>query len=79
MNCPYCEKEMKKGIISGDGRSGVYWKAGEKRTDFKDKLGGTGKLKAVKYSLAVFEIQACYCPKCKKMIFDTEVSESLFD
>lgn len=74
MNCPYCEKEMEKGVISGDGRSGVYWKAGEKRAGFMDKLGGEGRLNAVKYSLAVFEIDAYYCRECKKMIFDTELS-----
>lgn len=75
MICPYCKKEMEKGVLSGDGRSGVYWKAGEKKVGFMDKMGGTGRLKAVKYSLAVFEIDSYYCSGCKKMIFDTELTE----
>ena len=28
MICPFCGKEMKRGIMSGDGRSRVFWKAG---------------------------------------------------
>ena len=32
MNCPFCGKEMQKGILSGDGRSALTWKAGEKKT-----------------------------------------------
>ena len=73
MKCPYCDKEMQKGIISGDGRSGVYWKAGDKKTNFTDKLTGIGRIKAVKYSLAVFTIEAYYCEACKKMIFETDI------
>lgn len=28
MECPYCKKEMKKGILSGDARQGIAWKEG---------------------------------------------------
>lgn len=66
---------MQKGIISGDGRSEVYWKAGGKKANFMDKLSGTGKLEAVNYSLATFTIEADYCAACKKIIFETAISE----
>ncbi|MCM1579534.1 MAG: PF20097 family protein [Ruminococcus sp.] len=74
MTCPFCGGDMRKGVISGDGRSGVYFKEGEKKAAFTDKLGDKGKLTAVKYSLAVFEIEAFFCGKCRKMVFDTELS-----
>jgi hypothetical protein len=31
MECPYCKKEMKEGILSGDARQGVSWKQGDKK------------------------------------------------
>ena len=74
MKCPYCGQEMLEGIISGDGRSGVYWKAGDQKANFMDKLGGTGKIESVRYTLATFTIEANYCLPCKKMIFETEIS-----
>ncbi len=75
MKCPYCNQEMQEGIISGDGRSGVYWKTGDKKANFMDMLGGTGKIEAVKYTLASFTIDANYCAACKKMIFETDISK----
>ena len=73
MKCPYCGGAMQKGVISGDGRSRVCWKAGE-RVTFLDKINGLGKIKAAKYTLAVFSIEADYCFTCKKMIFETDIS-----
>lgn len=75
MKCPYCDRNMQDGIISGDGRSGVYWKSGDKKADLWDKLGGTGKIEAAEHSLAAFTIKACYCVSCHKMIFDTEIGK----
>ncbi len=75
MECPYCNQEMQRGIISGDGRSRVYWKAGRKKSGFIDKLCGRGKIKAANYPLATFTIEADYCAACKKMIFETDISE----
>ena len=75
MNCPYCGQEMQEGIISGDGRSGVYWKAGDKKAGFMDKLSGTGKIESVKYTLTTFTIEANYCMACKKMIIETDIAK----
>lgn len=75
MKCPYCNQEMQKGIISGDGRSGVYWKPGDKKAGFMERLSGAGKIEAAKYTLASFTIEAEYCTTCKKVIFETEISK----
>ncbi len=75
MKCPFCDKEMTKGFISGDGRSGVYWNDEAEKISFVDKIVGVGKVTAAKYTLTQFKIDANYCPDCKKMIFDTEVSK----
>lgn len=73
MKCPYCGKEMQKGILSGDGRSNVTWKAGDKKTGEFDRFIGIGKITAAKHTLTTFTIEAEYCIYCKKMIFDTEI------
>ncbi len=75
MKCPYCNQEMQKGILSGDGRSRVYWKAGDEKANFMDKLSGKGKIRGIKYTLAAFIIHANYCADCKKMIFETDISK----
>ncbi|HBI85445.1 MAG TPA: hypothetical protein DDX71_04030 [Ruminococcus sp.] len=74
MICPFCGKEMKKGILSGDGRSAVRWKSGEKKADFFDALADAGRVTAAKHTIASFTIESYYCGACKKMIFDTEVT-----
>lgn len=74
MKCPYCDNEMQKGIMSGDGRSDVYFNPGDKPKRMIDKLGGSGKVTAVKYTLASFKIEAWFCKHCKKLIIDTDVS-----
>ena len=34
MKCPFCEREMKKGILYGDGRmGGVFWNEGDKKNN----------------------------------------------
>lgn len=75
MKCLYCDQEMQGGIISGSGRSGVYWKKGDKKANFMDILGGTEIIKAAKYTLLSFTIEANYCEACKKVIFETDISK----
>ena len=74
MNCPFCKKEMRKGILSGDGRTPVTWKQGNRKTGLMNKLTGVGTVTAAKRNLVAFTIDACYCPDCHKMIFDTDVT-----
>ena len=75
MTCPFCGKEMKKGILSGDGRQGLHWKEGEKRANIMDTLGGACALTAKMGGLSVFTLESHFCPDCKKMIIDTDVTK----
>lgn len=74
MDCPYCKGTMQKGIISGDGRQAVRWQGDGDKTNFLDRMFGSGKLTAAKpFAVALFGIDAYYCAKCRKMIFDTDI------
>ncbi len=73
MICPFCSQEMRKGVMSGDGRSRVFWKAGDQKATFAERLTGAGLVSAAKYRLAVFTMETYYCDNCRKMIFDTEI------
>ena len=64
---------MQQGVLSGDGRSAVTFKAGEKKTGAFDHFIGIDKLTAAKYTLTTFTIDADYCIYCKKMIFETDI------
>lgn len=76
MQCPYCHQEMQAGTIAGDGRGGkLYWQLEGEKASFFDKLSGTRQIEAAKYTLASFTIEANYCPACKKMIFETDISK----
>ena len=68
MICPFCGKEMEKGILSGDGRCAVIWKSGDKKANFTDTLVDSGRVTAAKHTIAYFTIEAYYCSVCKKMI-----------
>ena len=74
MKCPYCDEEMLKGIISGDGRESGDWKTGNRRSNLADKFfGKVGVIDAVDYTLLKFTIEANYCVACKKIIIDSEI------
>lgn len=75
MKCPFCEQEMAAGILSGDGRSKIFWETSEDKPGLMDKIVGKGMVKNVTYSLAKFKLKANYCTHCKKMIFDTDISQ----
>ena len=73
MKCPFCEGEMKKGVMSGDGRSKVFWEPENEKLGLMDKIVGKGIIDA-DYSLTKFKIQSDYCQTCKKMIFTTNIA-----
>jgi hypothetical protein len=73
MQCPYCNNEMDKGIISGDGRRKVCWYKDGEKIGMLDRMAGKGMIDA-KYTLSRFKIEGSYCSSCYKMIFDTRVS-----
>ena len=73
MKCPFCENELKKGILYGDGRSKVHWNEGDKKLPILEGMVGKGCLSSAKYSLTTFTIESYYCDSCKKMIIETEI------
>ena len=74
MKCPFCNKEMIRGIMSGDGRSKVYWEADGEKVGVLEKICGKAMIDA-EYTLTKFKIHTEYCVDCKKMIFDTGISK----
>ena len=74
MICPFCSNEMEKGVLSGDGRSPVVWKKGDRKDGLMDKITGTGTVTAARRTLASFTIEAFFCRGCRKMVFDTDVT-----
>lgn len=75
MLCPYCNNEMQHGDITADPRGGMFFlKEGEKRS-IGDALGGVGRIEAAKGGWSKLKLPADYCPTCKKMIFDTEITK----
>ncbi len=73
MTCPFCGQEMKRGIMSGDGRSAVFWKAGDRKAPLSDRLVGTGIVSAARRFLGTFTMETYYCDACRKMIFETDI------
>ena len=81
MQCPYCGGRMRSGEITVTGsslRNHLVWFEGEPMSK-KRKLFGihkTGKLMQMPYVGTQFWLPADFCPKCKKMIFETDIIEA---
>lgn len=73
MTCPFCQEEMATGVLTGDGRSKVFWEPEEKKLGVMDRMFGNGALSSATYAFSTFKIKANYCPRCKKMIIDTDI------
>lgn len=76
MECPFCGAEMQHGKLSGDGRGGVRFDQAGVKLSWSDKIAGVGAVRTKKGSgmnFWRFELEADYCPKCKKLILDAEV------
>lgn len=80
MNCPYCSKVMQAGLIRFDGRSLMRWipqDASRSRSQtFWDALGGVGELTAAQCNpFSHGKLPGHFCPSCKKLIIDTDVTK----
>lgn len=76
MDCPFCRQPMQHGEIYGDGRMKVSWVPENRfNQSLMDKIlsADMHRLKNVAYKSG-FWIQADYCPACKKMIFETDIT-----
>lgn len=69
MNCPYCNYEMKKGLLYTGPKGAPYWKEdGVKRDIFSEK----GRLPVVS-TLFANKIPTFYCSFCKKLMIDADL------
>ena len=76
MNCPYCDRPMEAGAVRFDGRSGCRWEKEGDSTGFWDSLGGVGTLTAAEIRLfSGARLAGHFCPSCKKLIIDTDVTK----
>jgi len=75
MKCPYCDGEMQHGNLQMDGRSGLHFQQEGKKLTFWDQLAGVGKVITKGQRMLTIQIEADYCEKCRKIIFDAEVSK----
>ena len=73
LRCPYCEKEMQRGTLSGSSQAPFGWKAEGKKASLFDALMGNGKLTAANYGPARFSVGAYFCADCKKLLIDTDI------
>lgn len=76
MDCPYCGGEMQHGEIYGDGRMKVSWIPEscfpQTRLD-KILSADLHRLVDVTYK-GGFWIPGDYCPACRKMIIETDIT-----
>ncbi|MBR2027761.1 MAG: hypothetical protein IKA10_02070 [Oscillospiraceae bacterium] len=72
MNCPYCNKEMKKGAISA--KSPPLWTTRNKATIFKRK----DEISLCNFVGTEFSA-AYYCDVCNKIIVDLNETVSYLD
>jgi hypothetical protein len=60
MICPFCQAEMQKGHLSGDGRRGITWWPAEGPS--------WNRVIVAKSALSSSETEALYCESCKKIV-----------
>ena len=65
MKCPYCDNEMKRGII--DAKSAPIWSTRDKITVFKRK----DEIRLGDF-LQMYAPAAYYCEKCRKIFVDLD-------
>lgn len=78
MKCPYCEKEMVAGTLSGDMRAVLTFSPDDKPLRWYDRLAGTGRLTAAtkgSWLTYTYKVEAQFCNACKKIIIDTDVTK----
>lgn len=75
MNCPYCNEEMKKGLIQS--ARPIFW--GEKKHKISFKVRGRKEFSISDGFWNGATAEAYHCLKCKKVIIDMEELEKLED
>ena len=62
MICPYCQQEMQKGELTGDGRRGITW--------WPSDGPSWNRVIVAKSALSSSKAEAYYCGPCKKILID---------
>lgn len=62
MICPYCQQEMQKGELTGDGRRGITW--------WPSDGPSWNRVIVAKNALMQSQAEAFYCGTCKKILID---------
>jgi len=72
-NCPYCQHEMKKGFIEGDGRNPLIWVEENKKRNFISKITNDDCIVLDEAKIVhKTRVECNYCVQCKKIIIDTK-------
>ena len=62
MICPYCQQEMQKGELTGDGRRGITW--------WPSDGPSWNRFIVATNALSQSRAEAFYCEPCKKILID---------
>ena len=74
MICPYCRGEMRAGQLIADTRQPLGFCPDDAPPGKLDMFFGTfPRLSGVKHGFSYLRIRSDYCPRCKKMIIDTNI------
>ncbi len=75
MDCPYCHQPMEPGILNF-GRDKPVFSGESDRVSRLDRiLGGIGQLTGLDRHWVRNKMQAHFCPRCKKMILQTDLAK----
>ncbi|MBU3104557.1 PF20097 family protein [Clostridium gasigenes] len=75
MNCPYCNNEMGKGLVKGDGRKPFRWIENEEKIGLMDRMAVALDEKYIIAKSRPFHkttIEGYKCKLCNKIIIDLE-------
>ena len=69
--CPYCQNEMKKGFIQGDGEQPLIWLEENQEKNFIQKIINNNCIVLEEAKMFhITRVSANYCDMCKKIIID---------
>lgn len=70
MICPYCNQEMKEGIIEADGRKSVIWVERNKKRGLISKIMKRDCIVLAQAWIVNSAIISYYCYNCEKIIIN---------
>ena len=77
MKCPYCQKEMERGIIQSNNE--LNWIKKDRKTFFGGSMWHDDSIVLSEWSLFGSGVEAYVCKDCQKVIIDYSKEESDFN